>query len=93
MLRKDQPRVNALAEILLSYLAENSVDLALRKHLAVTLQYILTNDREFIIRNIMTSQYLQMLSKTKEQADGEINFELLGMCAQIILASAAHITK
>lgn len=58
---RDQQRTNSLAEGLLDFLSVDSVPLGLRRHVAVSLQYVLTKDREFTIRSMLTAHYLQLL--------------------------------
>ena len=61
---KQQTKINALSEHLLNFLAQKNLDLSLRRHVAVTLQYILMKDRDFIIRNILSANFLDLLAKT-----------------------------
>ena len=42
---------------------------------------------------MITANYLQMLQKTQGESDSNVNFEFLGLVGQIIIGSAAHITK
>ena len=91
--RRNSEGLREVAQVIVSYMVEKSIEITLMKHLSVTVETILTFDKDYGIRRDFHARLVESLTEAMNQPDSNVKFEFLGLCAQISMGSTLHITK
>ena len=83
----DQAKINIMLEQLFKYLSQSNVKFRHRRHVAATLEEIISKDAKQIILLAFIPNYIDLLKRAVQESDQNINFEFIGLFGEILMAA------
>lgn len=71
---RKQNAINMMTQELLKYISQSGIKFELRQHVAATIQYIMSQDRNQIILTAFIPNFIDLLKQAINQPDNNINF-------------------